>query len=322
MRLLLLGGTGFAGFHTSRLALEAGHEVWLFNRGKSRADALPDAKRLIGDRKEGDLDALRSVGDLDAVLDFTGYFPGEIERVAEILEPATKRYVFISSVSVYDSPLPRGADESARTSPMPADADPTQITGATYGPLKTACEEATRAAFGDRATIARPTLIVGPEDPTDRFTYWVRRGIEGGRIVAPGDRSRPVQFIDGRDLAAFLLRLCADNRSGTFNACSDPTPFGDLLDAVTAGSDAEVVWRSDQELLDAGVAPWSDLPLWIPAPDGETDMTLSNAAAGAAGLTLRPLAEIVADTAAWDRARGLPELRSGISRQRQDELAG
>lgn len=323
MRILLLGGTGFAGYHTASLALEQGHELWLFNRGKSRPEMLPDAKRLIGDRVAGDLDSLRSVADLDAVIDFTGYFPKEIEAAAAILEPATRRYVFISSVSVYANPLPLGGDESAPLAPMPEGADQTTITGETYGPLKVACEEATRAAFADRATVVRPTLIVGPEDPTDRFTYWVRRGSEGGRILAPGDPARPVQIIDGRDLAAFLLRVCADDTPGTFNAVSDPTPFGDLLAAVTAHDpSAEVVWRSDQELLDAGVAPWSELPLWIPSPDGDTDMTTSNRAARAAGLTLRPLSETVADTRAWDDARGRPPLRGGLSRDRQDQLAG
>lgn len=322
MRLLILGGTGFAGFHTSRLALDAGHEVILFNRGKTRADALPGAKRLVGDRKDGDLAALEGIGALDAVIDFTGYFPGEITAAAKILEPVAKRYVFISTVSVYDSPLPLGADEAGPLAPMPADADPTQITGATYGPLKTACEAATRELYGERATIVRPTLIVGPEDPTDRFTYWVRRGTEGGHIVAPGDPDRPVQFIDGRDLAAFVLQLCVDDRAGTFNAVSDPTPFGDLLGAVTEDNESSlVIWRSDRDLLDAGLQPWNDLPLWIPAPDGDTDMTLSNVAARAAGLSLRPLRETVADTRHWDQERGLPPLRAGISRERQDALA-
>jgi 2'-hydroxyisoflavone reductase len=316
----MLGGTGFLGYHTTRLALEAGHEVWLFNRGRSRIDAFPDAKRLIGDRKAGDLDALASVSDLDAVIDCTGYFPGEVTAAAEILEPRTRRYLFVSTVSVYASPLPLGGDEDSPLAAMPADADPSEITGATYGPLKVACEEATRAAFGERATIVRPTLIVGPEDPTDRFTYWVRRGIEGGPILAPGDPARPVQFIDARDLAAWMLELCADERPGTFNAVSAPTPFGELLAATAEG--AEIVWRSDAALIEAGLAPWSDLPLWIPAPDGDTDMTLSNKRALSAGLEVRPLRETVADTRAWDLARGTPPLRAGISRERQDELAG
>ena len=318
MRVLILGGTGFLGYHTTLTALGQGHEVWLFNRGVTRSEAFPEVPRLIGDRRAGDLDALDDAPAFDAVIDCTGYLPSEVRDAATRLGDRTGRYLFVSSVSVYAFPVPAGADEDAPLASLPQGLDATEVTGATYGPLKAACEQTLAETLGDRATIVRPGLIAGPEDPTDRFTYWVRRGLEGGRLLAPGSPTRLVQLVDARDVATFMLTLATEDASGTFNVVGEPIPFAELLEMTT--ETGEFVWVDDERLREAGLAPWSDLPLWIPAPDGETALTISNARAKAAGLQLIPLEQTIQDVAAWDLVRQQPPLKAGISRERQDEL--
>lgn len=314
MRSLILGGTGFLGYHTTAAALAAGHDVTVFNRGKSRPDAFPGVTRLVGDRIAGDLEALRSIEEVDLVVDCTAYFPHQVRDAAAILRERARRYVLVSTVSVYDEPSGI-ADEDAPLASMPAGADPTQITGETYGPLKVACEEAARAAFGEDAIIVRPGLIVGPEDPTDRFTYWVRRGVVGGTILAPGTPDALVQVIDGRDLGAWLATLGSSDASGTFNAVAPPERFGDVLDACAVGPDAGLRWVPDDALLGAGVAPWTDLPLWLAGDD----LLCTAERAFGEGLRTRSMAETIAETRTWDENRAAP-LRAGITAEREAEL--
>lgn len=319
MRLLILGGTGFLCYHTTTAALDAGHEVFIFNRGRTRPDAFPTATRLIGDRKGGDLAALETVDGFDAVIDCTGYFPREVHEAAAKLQGRTRRYLFVSSISVYDLDALHSDGPTTEDSPvssLPEGSDETQITGETYGPLKVQCEQAAHDAFGTDSVVVRPGLIVGPLDPTDRFTYWVRRGFEGGTILAPGKPTDLVQVVDGRDLAAWMVDLALGEMSGTFNGVAPPRTFGDLLDACVVAEQAEVRWVPDQRLLDAGVTPWVDLPLWI--ADGE--IIASDSRAVAAGLRTRSLEETVSDTRAWDQERGAPDLRAGLSREREAEL--
>lgn len=317
MRILMLGGTGFAGFHTSSFALQRGDDVLLFNRGKTRPDELAGAERIVGDRFAGDVKSLGEIGEVDAVIDFTGYTPTDIDVIAKQIAGKVKRYVFISSISAYAWPFPPNAPEDAPLAELPEGADHSKVTMETYGAQKALSEAAVRAAYGESATIVRPGLIVGPLDPTDRFTYWVRRGTEGGRILAPGDPSTPVQVIDGRDLANFLLRIVDSDASGIFNAVGEQHTFEQMLQTTCA--DGELVWISNEDLEQHDL-PQGSLPLWVPGEGGDTLGTVNKERAEAAGLELRPLSETVADTRAWDIERGQPDLKVGLDRARQDEL--
>lgn len=319
MNILIIGGTRFVGRHIVQAALDAGHAPTLFNRGATNPGLFPDVEHIRGDR-DGDLSALAG-REWDAVVDTCGYVPRVVGYSLSTLSGAAGHYTYVSSVSVYASNGRPGYDESA---PLGALADETveQITGETYGPLKALCERAVIKAFGDRAFIPRLGLVVGPHDHTGRFTYWVRRVAEGGRVVAPGRHDRPVQFVDARDAAAWIVRAGERRTSGAFNTVCAALPMEKLLDACRAasGSDAEVVWVDEAFLLDRGVEPWGGLPLWIPQDDEDAaTLQASNDRAVSAGLTTRPLGETVADTLAWDRAERLPH-DSTLTRERERDL--
>ncbi|HEX6704401.1 MAG TPA: NAD-dependent epimerase/dehydratase family protein [Albitalea sp.] len=288
MNLLVLGGTVFLGRHVVEAALAAGHRVSLFNRGR-RTVAFPGAvEALVGDR-DADTSALRG-RTFDAVIDCSGYRPSQIASVAASLQPHLPHWVFVSSISVVARfPPGRSHDETAAVT--------TQDTG--YGGEKARAEEALRALCPDRAAIVRPGLIVGRHDPTGRFAYWPWRLAQGGTVLAPGRPERPVQVIDARDLATWCVSLAETRHSGTFNAVGPPMSMRSLLETCrdVAGSDAHLVWRSDAELLAAGVTPWTGLPLWIPEDDPDFGgMLLARSdRAVAAGLRTRPMADTVAD---------------------------
>ncbi|MBM3497007.1 MAG: NAD-dependent epimerase/dehydratase family protein, partial [Armatimonadetes bacterium] len=224
VRLLVLGGTVFLGRHLVAEALARGHRVTLFHRGRHGADLFPEAERILGDR-DGGLSALADES-WDAVVDTSGYVPRVVGAAARMLAPAVGFYVFVSSVSVYADFSPVGMDEDAPLGQM-ADPSVEEITGETYGPLKALCESEVRSAFGARCAVVRPGLIVGPHDPSDRFTYWPVRCQRGGEVLAPGDPERPVQFIDAGDLAAWIVTMCVRQAGGVFNAVgpTDPTTF-------------------------------------------------------------------------------------------------
>lgn len=302
MRLLILGGTSFLGRALAEAALERGHETTLFTRGQTNPELFPEAERLIGDRA-GDLSALGG-RTWDAVLDTSGHEPRVVAASAGLLAGAAGLYAFVSSISVYASFARPGQDETAPTLPP----------GDDYGARKAACERDVEEAFPGRALVVRPGLIVGPHDPTDRFTYWPRRIAEGGEALAPGKPERPVQFIDVRDLAEWMLGLVEAGATGTFNATSPPgaPTMGGVLEAC---GEADVVWVDDRFLLDAGVEQWSDLPLWISAtdPDWAGFMLVDVSRARAAGLTFRPLAETVRDVPEWTG-------KAGLTREREREL--
>jgi 2'-hydroxyisoflavone reductase len=312
MRLLVIGGTRFLGRHIVEAALARGDDVTLFNRGKAAAPPA-GVTWLQGDRA-GDLSALAAGPGWDAAVDTCGYLPADTGRLAQALAPRVGRHVFISSVSAYAG----HAQPNHEDAPLGVLADPavTEITNDSYGPLKALCEAAVRDAVGaDRCALVRPGLIVGPHDPTGRFTWWparlARAAADGLPVLAPGAPDRPVQVIDARDLAAFVLRLVDDGASGAFNAVSPPGVFtwgdGVAACAAAAGVQPEVRWVADARLLAAGVGPWMELPLWIPAsgPDAADSagfMVVPTARAQAAGLRCRPLAQTAADTLAWWRA--------------------
>ncbi|HWX08820.1 MAG TPA: NAD-dependent epimerase/dehydratase family protein [Gaiellaceae bacterium] len=300
MKLLVLGGTKFLGRHAVAAALAAGHEVTIFTRGETNPELFPEVEHLVGDR-DGHLDALRN-RTWDGIVDTSGYVPRVVRMSAELLRNAVGRYVFVSSISVYDD-LSQPVDESTRVTPL--EEPGTEEIMESYGALKAACETVIDELYGDRGTSVRAGLIVGPYDPTDRFTYWPRRVAAGGDILAPGDPAAPVQFVDARDLAAWLVQLALEGPGGVFNATgpAQPLTFSELLErARTAiGSDARFVWVDDQPILDAGIEAWSELPLWLPG-DAYIGMARADASrARDAGLRFRPLEETVLDTLAWDR---------------------
>ena len=318
MKLLILGGTRFLGRHLAEAALTCGHELTLFNRGRSGSGLFPGVEQLLGDRA-GDLSGLQGRR-WDAVIDTCGYLPRLLRHSAQSLRSAVGRYLFISSVSVYADERAVGQDESA---PRAILTDPAcEDIANEYGALKAACEDEVLAAFGEKGVVVRPGLIVGPFDPSGRFTYWVQRVARGGTLLAPPAPDYPVQFIDARDLADWLLHLLDVGRAGAYNACGPDAPmrFDDFLDSCRRALAASVdfVWPSADFLTAHAVLPWTELPLW--AGDAARGIsTTSNARAVAAGLRFRSVAETVLDTAAWAGDAALPA-GIGLAPEREAEL--
>jgi 2'-hydroxyisoflavone reductase len=320
MELLLIGGPRFLGRALIDAALAAGHKVTMFNRGRTNPGAYPRVERLIGDR-DGGLEALRG-RQWDAVVDTSGYFPRVVRQSAELLKEAVGRHVFISTISVYAEPLGPDADEAASVATL-ADESVEEITGETYGGLKVLCERAVQEVYGDKALIIRPGLIVGPHDPSNRFTYWVTRTAAGGRVLAPDDRGAPVQVIDVRDLAEWIVRMLEKGASGVYNATGPGTllTLGETLEACREAtrSDADFVWVAPQFLLDQGVAPWMEIPLWVAGDDALNQVSIDRALAQ--GLTFRPLGATIADTLAWARTQEeIDPPGAGLTRERETEL--
>jgi 2'-hydroxyisoflavone reductase len=315
MRLLIIGGTQFVGRHLTDMALAAGHQVTHFNRGQTNPQPIAGVDTRRGDR-QGDLSALAS-GDWDAVIDTCGYRPADVQRMADLLHGRVKTYVFVSSISVYASFETPNSESSALGQLEGTDT----ADGRTYGPLKALCEAAVRARFGDaHSLILRPGLLVGPFDPTQRFTYWpvrVARAAAHEPVLAPGSPADAVQFMDARDLCAFILQCLESGRLGVFNVASPPGHWtlGELLDtcATVSACSPRWVWITPQTIERLELAPWSDLPVWVPAT-GEHAAFMRNDVSHAlqAGLTLRPLIETVRDTLQWFRS--LPPEAQTITR--------
>ena len=327
MRMVILGGTVFLGRHIVDAALAAGHSVTLFNRGQHNPDLFPHVEKLRGDR-DGGLAALRALRGRtwDAVIDPSGYIPRLVRDSAALLADAVGHYTFISSISVYASVRQPAQDETA---PLSVLDDPTveQVTGETYGPLKALCEQAAEQAMPGRVLTLRPGLIVGPFDPTDRFTYWPWRVAQGGEVLAPSQPDYRVQIIDGRDLAEWTVRLVEQGVTGVFNATGPATrlTLGEVLDTSrqVSGSDATLTWVDEAFLLRQELQPWSELPLWVPEGDGEYaglhQVNIDRALAH--GLTFRPLADTVRDTLAWAATRPADTpWRAGLTRDREAQV--
>ena len=302
MRILVRGGTRFLGRAFVEAALARGHALTLFNRGRTNPELHPGVERITGDR-DGGLSGLAGRR-WDAVLDPSGFFPRVVGASARALAGSAGRYLFVSSISVYAEPMRRGFDESA---PVAKLADPTveDIGGGNYGGLKALCEECVREAFGARALIVRPGLIVGPHDTTDRFPYWPRRLARGGEALAPGSPDAPVQVIDARDLASWMVSLLERGAGGTFHATgpAEPLTMGHCLERIAAavGSDVRLTWVSEAFLQSQGIEPWMQMPLWVHAADQAFETAdISRALAG--GLRVRPLEETARDTLTWERS--------------------
>src|SRR6202048_1184922 len=300
LRLLILGGTGFTGPYQVRYALSRGHKVTTFNRGKTHPGELPaEVEQLVGDRN-GKLDTLKN-RQWDVVIDNPTTLPAWVRDAAQILKGNVERYVFISTISVYGE-VKQGVNESAPLAkyegpdPYKETLEAMKASGyKTYGSLKALSEKEAEKWFPGKTLIIRPGLIVGPRDETDRFTYWPVRIDRGGEVLAPGDPADPVQFIDGRDLAEWTIRMVEKGETGIYNATGPATKIGigEMLRTIKTGdaSKAELTWVNADFLEAQKVAPWSDMPVWIP-PRGEEAgaAQISNQRAVAKGLTFRPLA--------------------------------
>ncbi len=316
MRLLVLGGTRFLGRALVDSALERGHELTLFNRGQTNADLFPDAEKIRGDRTI-DLSPLAN-REWDAVLDVATFLPRVVRRSVEALDGRVGRYVFVSSISAY-ADLSTPAVEGAPVAELD-DRDAEDVEH--YGALKAACERIVADAFGERALIVRPGLIVGPHDPTDRFTYWPRRVAEGGSVLAPAPPDQPVQFIDVRDLADWIVAATEQGLDGVYNATGDAITFERLLgECRRLSGEADVVWVSAERLQAEAVGEWMELPLWIASPEYAGMHRTDVSKAKRAGLRFRPLADTISDTLAWDAAREIPRAEGvGLTPEREREL--
>jgi 2'-hydroxyisoflavone reductase len=325
LRVLILGGTGFIGPHFVASLRARGHQVTLFNRGKSTPEKPLEAETLIGDR-DGALDSLRG-RNWDVVIDNSGYIPRQVRLTAELLKDRVNHYLFISSVSVYADLSKAGITEDA---PLKTPPDPSveEINAKTFGGLKAGCEQVVHEIFGRRATILRSVYIVGPGNPSDLFTYWPVRISRGGEVLAPGASADPVRLIDVRDLADFV-RGCVESRlSGAYNVCQPPgsLTIGRLLQTSKeiTGSDATFTWVNEAFLAKQGVLDATHIPIWASPIGSLAGMALiSPHRALADGLRLRKLEDTVRDTLDW--YRGLPNerrnhIRAGLSAERELQL--
>ena len=305
LRILFLGGTGFIGPHMVRYAMYRGHEVTLFNRGRTAPELFPGVETLIGDRDD-QLDSLRG-GTWDAVIDNSGYVPRHVRDSAELLRDNVGRYLFTSTGSVYNF----DQDELTEDAELLPLEDPTsEDVDRYYGPLKVLCENAVTDTYGERGTVVRLHVVAGPGDPTDRFTYWPVRINHGGEIIAPGSQSTPVQFIDVRDLAEFMVLCLERDIGGTYNAAGpalDPTSMAEFLYGIRAitSTNLSFTWIDEQFLVEQEAR----FQLWYPPTEGAIrGLSRVRSHKGvAAGLTFRPLAEMAFDTLEWFKS--LPEER-------------
>ena len=330
MRILILGGTGFTGPYQVRYAMSRGHKVTTFNRGKTHPGELPnEVEQLIGDRN-GKLDALKD-RQWDVVIDTPTTLPAWVRDAAQILKGNVDRYVFTSTISVYEDSK-KGPDENAPlqkydgSDPYKETLEAMKASGfKTYGPLKALSEKEAEKWFPGRTLIIRPGLIVGPRDESDRFTYWPVRIDRGGEVLAPGAPNDSVQFIDGRDLAEWTIRMAENRETGIYNATGPAKPIGmgGMLDGIKAAlkSSANFTWVSEQFLTDQKVQAWSDMPVWAGAEDGVTRTDINRALGK--GLTFRPLADTARDTLAWFKS--LPQdrqshLKAGVTPEREAEV--
>ena len=320
MRVLILGGTLFLGRHLVETALARGDEVTILNRGLTGPKLYPEVEHLRADRSR-DLPPV-SGRRWDAVVDTSARIPRWVRAVGEALADSVGHYTLLSSASVYAEPIARGTDESAPVIEL-ADESVEEVTGETYGGLKVLCERAAVGAFPGRSLAVRAGLIVGPYDPTGRFSYWVHRIARGGDVLAPEPRDQPVQFVDGRDLAAWILETAETGRTGTLNATgpAEPLTLERLLEEIASetASDARLVWASEDFLSEHGVELWSDLPLWLapashPELDGFLAMDVSRALA--TGLRFRPLRATIRDTLAGAKTTE----DAGLAPEREHEL--
>jgi 2'-hydroxyisoflavone reductase len=336
MKILIIGGTVFLGRHLVEAALARGHEITMFNRGQRHPELFPEVERLRGDRM-GEMEALRGRR-WDAVIDTCGYVPRVVRASAELLAGSVEHYTFISSISVYadsaasvideGAPVKSLAEDQVRSAEEIEPSGPIMAVnyGEMYGGLKALCERAAEEAMHGRALNVRAGLIIGPHDYSDRFTYWPTRLARGGEVLAPGQPQSLKQMIDARDLSEWIVRMIEKRLTGTFNATG--LDYELTMERVLAecrravGGDAQLTWVSDDFLLAAEVAPWSEMPLWMPEKYSLPAFSRTNCErAIAAGLTFRPLAQTASETFAWDVERPAEvERHAGLPAGRERQL--
>jgi 2'-hydroxyisoflavone reductase len=322
MKLLVLGGTVFLGRHLVEAALASGHHVTLFNRGRHNPNLFPGIEKLRGER-DGGLAPLRGRR-WDAVIDTSGHVPRVVGASASLLSSAVEHYTFVSTLGVYAGlrTVP-GLDEDAPVATLPEPATP-GLSAETMGPFKALCERAVQSAMPGRVLVVRAGLLVGPYDPTDRFTYWPRRISRGGEVLAPGPPDLRVQLIDARDLVHWILAAVEARRTGVYNVTgpAEPLRMAQVLETCRTAirSDALFTWVDEGFIASACDQPMLDFPLWVPSTFGSTAAVDCRRAA-AAGLKLRPLADTVRATFAWDASRPAGEpARAGLTRERETQL--
>lgn len=312
LSILILGGTGFIGPHMVEYAMARGHTLTLFNRGRTNTHLFPDVEKLVGDRAN-DLAALEG-RTWDAVIDNSGFIPRHVRESAALLADSG-RYAFVSTISAYKDLATPGITEEYDVARLedPALEDTDEWDGATYGPFKALCEEAVQEVFGDRANVVRPGYIVGPRDGTDRWTYWPVRVAAGGDVAVPGTPEDPVQFIDARDLAQWIVHMMEDGIGGVFNGVgpAEQIDMATMLETAreVSGSDAAFHWMEFEFVREQGAF----FPIWAP-PEGDFAAVhkVSNAAAVAAGYASRPVADTIRDTLAWWNEEALADRPDGM----------
>lgn len=322
MRLLVIGGTRFVGRHMAEAAAARGHEVTIFHRGQTGTDVLPDAEHVLGDRDKN-LDMLKG-RTWDATIDACAYVPRQVTELADALGERAGQFAFVSTVSVYDEPMPSNNDEDA---PKAGLDDPSTevVDDKTYGGLKVLCEAVVHERFGPSALIVRPTYVVGPHDYTHRFTYWVERIAAGGQVLAPEPRSYGIQVIDARDQASWTIEMLEKRAAGTFHTVSPKPPFTfenmlqTIVDAV-APAGTSLVWVDSAFLAQHGVDEES-LPLWAGGNSADPGMSSDPSRAEAAGLSPRPLVQTIRETLAHEQASSDPNTHGGeLTREREAEI--
>jgi nucleoside-diphosphate-sugar epimerase len=319
MKILAVGGTRFFGRAFVEEAACRGHEVSVFHRGESEPEDLPDVEHLHGDRKDG-LERLAG-RTWDAVLDTCAFVPRDVRELAETIGDRVAHFTLVSSLSVHPDDLPVGATEETPTHQPPfpeTDADTDEL----YGPQKVACEVEAASAFAERLLVIRPGYIVGPHDPTDRFTYWVRRAAGGGEMLAAGPPGASIQGIDARDLGTFVLDRIEAGDTDTYGVVgpAEPATMADVLEAARSagGADTAFVWADQDWVLGLGDRHETWFPMWHPQLPGFHAYDAKKATA--AGLRPRPFEETIAETLDWDRRRGLPPLQAGMTPETEGEL--
>jgi 2'-hydroxyisoflavone reductase len=322
------GGTSFLGPPQVTYALGRGHEVTLFNRGQTNADLFPEVEKLRGDRND-DLESLRGRS-WDVVIDNSATNPAWVRATAGLLRGSVEHYIYVSSISAYREmgTVPMTSAEPVFTyenAGVPTDGDEAELP---YGLAKAQSEREAEIAFPGKTTVVRPGLIVGPHDPSDRFTYWVERIARGGSVLAPGPQDWKVEFSDVRDLSKWIVHAAEQRLTGVYNASgprADKVPLGEFLECCreTTSSDAKLQWVDESWLTAQGVQMWSDLPMRTTG-DSPGFSTRSTQKAIDAGLTFRPMPETIADTLAWSRSRSRSgesaPLKSGLTPDRESEL--
>ncbi len=329
LKILFLGGTGFLGPHTVNHAIARGHQVTLFNRGRSKEGLFPDLEAIVGNRDpkiDKGLDGLKGK-QWDCVIDTSGYVPRIVNASSKLLAPHCQHYLFISSISAYADFTQSGMQEDAAVGTL-EDTTVETIDSETYGPLKAYSEQAAEKNFKGRTTVIRPGLIVGPRDRTDRYTYWPVRIAKGGEVLAPGDGKDYVQYIDVRDLGQFIIHCLERKATGTFNATSpmDKETTQDMLGHCkqALSSDATFTWADTDFLQQHEVMPWGGMPVWVPRK-GEIGgiSRINSSKAEQLGLNARPRSETAVDTFTWygqQPAARRKTLRAGISSEKEIEV--